>query len=291
MRKIKETLRLFHDVGLSQRQTAQAIHVARSTVQECLARAARAGVTWPLPDDMNDETLERLLYDRDGNASGGTGVEPDWRAVSLEKRRKGVTLQLLWEEYRHGQTDAYSYSRFCELYAAWRKKLHPTMRLDHKAGERAFIDYAGLTAPYIDAETGEWRQAQIFVAVLGASNYMYVEAHASQELGNWLMGHVRAFEYWGGVPELLIVDNLKSGVNKAHRYDPELNPAYQDFAEHYGLAILPARARKPRDKAKVEVAVQIAERWILARLRHRLSRQPSGGRAQARKNRPTPAPV
>jgi len=179
-----------------------------------------------------------------------------------------VTLELLWKEYRDGKPDAYSYSRFCELYRAWKKKLHPTMRLDHKAGERAFIDYAGLTLSYFDIDTGEQREASVFVAALGASSYTYAEAQASQELSNWLLGHVRAFEYWSGVPELAVVDNLRSGVTSPCRYEPDVNPAYHDLAVHYGVAVLPARVLHPRDKPKAETAVQVVERWLMAPLRH-----------------------
>jgi transposase len=184
-------------------------------------------------------------------------------------KRKGVTLTLLWEEYQAGDPHAYRYSHFCELYRHWAGKQKLSMRQVHKAGEKLFVDYAGQTLPIINPKTGEITEAQLFVAVLGASSYTFAEATLSQDLSDWLGSHRRAFEFIGAVPEIVIPDNLKSAVNKPCRYDPDLNPSYQDLALHYGTAIIPARVRKPKDKAKAEVGVQIVERWILARLRHR----------------------
>jgi transposase len=183
-------------------------------------------------------------------------------------RRPGVTLLLLWEEYRAGQPDGYGYSRFCDLYAEWRGRLSPTMRQAHPAGERLFVDYAGQTVAVIAAATGETRAAQIFVAALGASNLTYAEARWSQGLPDWIGCHVNAFAAFGGVTRQLVCDNLKAGVTYASRYEPGISRTYQDMATHYGTAVLPARVRRPRDKAKVEVAVQVVQRWILARLRH-----------------------
>lgn len=186
-----------------------------------------------------------------------------------ELRHKGVTLMPLWEEHKATQPDGLQYSQYCEHYRRWAARLKPSMRQVHRAGERCFVDYAGHTVAVIDPRTGELRTAQIFVAVLGASHYCYAEATWGQSLPDWIGSHGRALRYFGGVPELLVPDNLASGVTRAHRYEPLLNPTYREMATHYGTAILPARVRKPRDKAKVETAVQLVERWILARLRHR----------------------
>jgi len=189
--------------------------------------------------------------------------------VYKELKRKGVTLSLLWVEYKQNQPDGYSYSQFCHHYRAWKKQLNPTMRQKHKAGEKLFIDYAGQTVAVVEPATGAVREAQIFVATMGASSYTYAEAHWTQSLPNWIGAHVRALAFLGGVPELLVPDNLKAGVTSPNLYEPDLNPTYQDFASHYGVAVVPTRVRKPRDKAKVEVGVQVVERWILARLRDR----------------------
>jgi transposase len=225
---------------------------------------------WPLPDALPDAELNRRLYADVAGAEHPPVSErplPDWSRVHAELRRKGVTKRLLWLEYREAHPDGYGYSRFCALYAVWAGHLHPTMRLVHKAGERCFVDYAGQTIEVIDPETGEIHDAQLFLAALGASSYFYAEAQWSQELPHWIEGHVHAFGWFGGVTELVVPDNLKSGVKRPCRYEPDINPTYQDFARHYGIAVVPARVKKARDKAKVEVAVQVAERWILARLR------------------------
>lgn len=194
---------------------------------------------------------------------------PDWAEVQRELRgNKHVTLALLWQEYKERHPDGMQYSWFCQQYSQWRGKRDLVMRQDHRAGEKTFIDYAGQTVPIIDGLTGEIREAQVFLAVLGASNYTYAEATWSQRLPDWIGSHVRALAWFGGVTELLIPDNLKSGVDKACRYEPVLNPTYHDLATHYQTTVLPARARKPKDKAKAEAGVLLVERWILARLRH-----------------------
>jgi len=265
MRKISEILRL-QVAGLSGRQIAASLGISRSAVSNTLKRAKAAGITWPLPEELDEPSLQQRLYPSPKHSSIKRSA-PAWNQVHKDLKRKGVTLALLWEEYKAIHPDGYQYSRFCQLYRAWRLKLDVTMRQDHKAGEKLFVDYAGQTMDVIDPESGKVRSAQIFVAVLGASNYTYVEATWSQSIEDWTGSHKRAFEFLGGVPEIIVPDNLKSGVTKAHRYEPDINPTYQDLAAHYGVAVLPARVRKPRDKAKVESAVQVAERWILARLR------------------------
>jgi transposase len=270
MRRVREILRLKNEGAASDRQIARSLNLARSTVALTLERAAAAGLRWPLPATLTDRVLEAMLYAGHGNQQGARRkAEPDWAHVHHELRRPGVTLMLLWEEYRQREPDGYHYSRWCELYRAWEGRLSPTMRQAHPAGERLFVDYAGQTADLIDPGSGEIRPAQIFVAVLGASNYTYAEATLTQRLPDWIGAHVRALAFIGGVPAQLVPDNPKVGVDRANWYEPGLNRTYLDLATHYDTAILPTRSRKPRDKAKVEVAVLVVERWILARLRNR----------------------
>ena len=268
MRKIREILRLKFAAGLSPRQIAASIGSALSTVQECLRRAMQASIGWPLPDELDDERLEALLYPVKPRMD--EVVLPDFAQVQRELARPGVTRMLLWHEYKAQHPDGLQYTAFCVQYRRFlNRTAQPVMRFEHRAGEKCFVDYAGQTAEVIDRYSGEIRCAQIFVATLGCSNYTYAEASWTQTLPDWLGAHVRALEFFGGAPAAFVPDNLKSGVNRAHRYDPDINRAYAEFAEHYGVAILPARVRKPRDKSKVENAVQNVERWILARLRNR----------------------
>lgn len=268
MRKIKDILRLKWACGLSNRQVAASCGVARSTVAETLYRAKAAGVSWPLPVDLDETQLEARLYPSAPPPTSLPRAVPEWAALHQELTRKGVTLALLWQEYKAAHPNGYQYSRFCDLYGAWRASLDRCLRQEHRAGEKLFVDYAGQTVPVQDRRTGEIRQAQIFVAVWGASNYTYTEATWTQTLPDWIGAHVRAFAFFGGVPQLVVPDNLRAGVTKACRYEPELNPTYAALAHHYGVAVIPARVRKPRDKAKVEAGVLLVERWILARLRH-----------------------
>jgi transposase len=269
MRKIKEVLRLKWAQGLSNRQIAKTCGIARPTVGEYLRRATEAGLAWPLPPDLDEAALERQLFPPPPSLPAQARGVPDWALVHQELKRKGVTLFLLWQEYRETHPEGYQYSWFCDHYRAWQGKLDVVMRQDHRAGEKLFVDYAGQTMPVVDRGTGEIREAEIFVAVLGASNYTYAEATWTQGLPDWIGSHRRAFAFLGGVPELVVPDNLRAGVSKAHRYEPDLNPTYQDMASHYGVAVLPARVRRPRDKAKVEAGVLLIERWILAALRRR----------------------
>lgn len=270
MRKITEVLRLKWTCGLSNRAIARSCRISHSTVSEYLVRAEQAGLTWPLPESLDEDGLYRLLFPEKVIVQGNPARPvPDWERVRQELKRRSVTRRLLWEEYREAHPDGYSYSQFCELYQQYLKKLDPPMRQNHKAGEKLFVDYAGETVPIINPETGEVWQAQIFVAVQGASSYTYAEAQASQELPNWIGGHVRAMAFFGGVNQIIVPDNLKQGVKSPCWYDPDLNQTYLELAQHYGVAVIPTRVRKPRDKAKVEVGVQVVERWILARLRHR----------------------
>ena len=267
MRKIKDVLRLSAQ-GLSARQIAQSVGISRGAVGAYKSRANAAGLIWPLPLDLTDTALEGLLFPCSVQVLSATFPQPDWGHVHVELKRKGVTLALLWEEYRGVHPDGYGYSRYCELYRTWEGRLSPVMRQRHIAGERLFVDYAGATLDVICSETGEVREAQLFVATLGASSYTYVEATWTQSLPDWIASHVRAFAFFGGVPAQVVSDNLKSGVTKACFYEPTINRTYADLAAHYDTAIVPARPRKPKDKAKVEGAVLIAERWIVARLRN-----------------------
>jgi transposase len=269
MRKIKEVLRLKYDCRLSHQAIAASCGIGRTSVREYLRRARRAGLGWPLPEDMSDSDIERKLFPSPPSIPASQRSLPDWPVIHQELKRKGVTLFLLWEEYKEVHPQGYQYSRFCDLYRAWAGTVDLPMRQDHKAGEKLFVDYAGQTVPVVDRTTGEVREAQIFVAACGASNYTYAEATWSQTLPDWIASHVRAFAFMGGVHELVVPDNLRSGVSQACRYEPDINPTYHEMARHYGTAVMPARVRRPKDKAKAESGVLGIERRILARLRHR----------------------
>jgi transposase len=268
MRKIRDVLRLSAD-GLSNRQIAASLDIGATAAGEALRRARTAGIGWPLPDDLGDDALEAQLYPTSPVATNGLRPLPDWPTIHRELRRKGVTLQLLWQEHRAMHPGGHGYSQFCELYRAWKGRLSPTMRQVHVAGEKVFVDYAGTTMDVIDGATGVVHTCQLFVATLGASSYTYAEATATQALSDWLGSHTRAFAFFCGVPAMVVSDNLKSGITKACFYEPAVNRSYAELATHYGTAIVPARPYKPRDKAKVEVAVLLATRWIIAKLRNR----------------------
>lgn len=271
MRKLKEVLRL-HSLGLKQQQIARSCWIAQSTVHQYLKAAAAASVSWPLPPDWDDRRLEEAL----SGAARPTPARrqhkpPDFAAIRQQlQTHRNLTLQLVWEEYREEQPDGYRYSRFCQLYRDWTRKLDVVLRHEHRAGEKLFVDYAGDKIPVYDQRTGQVDfQASLFVAVLGASSYTFAEATRSQDLVCWIGSHIRALEFIGGVPEAVVPDNTKTGVKHPCRYEPELNPTYRELAEHYAFAVLPARPYKPRDKAKAEAGVQLAQRWIIAALRHR----------------------
>ena len=269
MRKIREALRLCLAEGLSPRQAGIATGLPRTTVRRYVERAAEVGLGWPLPPDLDDRALEERLYGRATAPPAEQRPMPDWPLVHRELRRKSVTLALTWAEYRASCPDGFGYTWFTQHYRAWAGRLDVVLRGDHRAGEKLFLDFAGQTIPITDPLTGEIWQAQLFVAVLGASNYTYAEALPSQAELCWTAAHVNAFEYMGGTPAILVPDNLKAGVTRPHRYEPDLNASYAELAAHYGCAIIPARPKKPRDKAKVETGVLIVERWILAALRNR----------------------
>ena len=266
MRQVREVLRLKHACGRSLREAGAAVGISAATAMEYVRRAAAAGVTWPVPGELDDSALEtRLFPTPDGPLIDRP--EPDWPTVSAELKRKGVTLTLLWQEYRAGSVDGYGYSRFCDLYREWRGRTSPVMRQVHHAGDKLFVDFAGLTLD-IYLPDGEVRPAQLFVAVMGASSFTFATLCWSQGLEDWIDAHACALTFFGGAPKAIVPDNLKSGVTMPSRYEPGVNRTYAEFAAHYETAILPARIYRPRDKAKVEVGVQVAERWILACLRH-----------------------
>lgn len=268
MRKIREILRLHNERRLSNRAIARSIAASPATVSDCLLRAKVAGLVWPLAPELDDTELENLLYPLDG-AGRAPRAAPDFETIHKELRRKGVTVQLLWQEYKlEHPDDGYQYSQFCERYRRWRGDLDVVMRQQHRAGEKMFSDFSGDGIGIIDRETGEVRQAELFVAVLGASCYTYAEAFETQQLQDWVAGHIHAYEYFGGVPEITVPDQPRTAVSKPSRYEPGINPTFLEMAQHYRTAIIPARPAKPRDKAKVENAVLIAQRWIIAPLRN-----------------------
>jgi transposase len=268
MRKIKEVIRLKWQNACTNKQIAKSCNIARSTVREYLRRAQDTGLRWPLDPELDDTDLENLLFPVRKAGECPERQMPSMEYLFQEMKRKRVTLQLLWYEYKQANPHGYQYSQFCNLYRQWVKKLDVTLRQEHRAGEKLFIDYAGQTVSIVDPKTGEIKEAQIFIATLGASNYTYAEATLSQDLPSWIKSHVRAFEFFNGVAEILVPDNTKVGVTNPCRYEPDINPTYQDLAQHYGAVVIPARAGKPKDKAKVESAVLVAERWILAGLRN-----------------------
>ena len=270
MRKVREVLRLYFESQLNPRQIALICGVGKGTVQRYLERLRGAGLSWPLPADLDDVALERRLFPPPPVASPKERPLPDCAVIHKElKSRKNVTLQLLWEEYKQAYPLGYNYSWYCQLYRKWEGRLDVVLRQEHRAGEKMFVDYAGQTVAVTDPMTGEVGQAQVFVAVLGASNYTYAEATWTQNLWDWTHSHVRAFEFFLGTAKLVVPDNLKSGVKAPCYYEPELNRTYGDLAIHYGVGILPARPYRPRDKAKAEVGVQVVQRWVLAALRKR----------------------
>ena len=270
MRKIKEILRLHFEQKLGQRQIARSVNTSQSTVHEYLARMKAAGLKWPLGPEWDEEKLEQALFPSDRTpARTPKRDQPDFAQIreQLGEHRE-LTLELVWEEYSEQNPDGYCYSWFCKRYRRWKKRQDVVMRQDHKPGEKLFLDWAGATIP-VHLPDGATRPAALFVSALGASSYTYAEAVDDQQMANWLKVQMNALEFYGGTPQLLVPDNTKTGVTRACIYEPDLNPTYQEFAAHYRVAVMPTRPRKPRDKAKVESAVQVVQRWIVMRLRHR----------------------
>jgi transposase len=285
MRQIRQMLRLHHD-GVSAREIGRTLGLARSTIQDNLKRVEKAGIGWPLAPELTDDILEDRLFAKAGFKPGQRRrTEPDWAALARELKRPGVNLMILWEEYRDAHPEGYGYSRFCDLFREFERRLTPVMRQHHAAGDKVFVDYSGKRVPIADPATGEVRMAEIFVGVLGASNYTYAETTFTQQLPDWIGAHVRMFRFFRGLPRLVVPDNLKSGVNKPSFYDPEVNRSYAKMAAHYDVGILPARPRKPRDKAAVEAGVRFAQSYILGRLRiERSSHSPNAMRRSGRRS-------
>lgn len=267
MRRTREILRQKWALGRSHRAVAQSLGVSTGAVSAALARARAAELSWEVVEELGERELEHQLY---RSARGGASARPlpDWSEIHRELGRKGVTLQLLHLEYLERHPDGYAYTQFCDYYRRWRGQQKRSMRQVHRAGEKLFVDYSGKKPEIVDPTSGEVHEVELFLAVLGASSFTFAEATESQRSADFIASHVRAFAYFGGVAELLVPDQLKSGVTKACRYEPGLQRTYEEMAEHYGIAVMPARPRKPKDKAKVEVAVQVVQRWILAVLRH-----------------------
>jgi transposase len=267
MRKIKEIFRQHHNKR-SYRDISRSLNVSISTISDYLSRAKKIGLQWPFPEEWSEDELYAKLFDSSSKQALQKPL-PEWEDIHRELRKKGVTLQLLWREYKDIHPQGLGYTQFCSHYRSYVKSVSPVMRQKHKAGEKTFVDYAGMKMPWVNPLTGELHEAEIFVGSLGASQYTFVEATATQQLPDWIQSHVRMWSYFGGVSEVVVPDNLRAGVTKAHRYDPDINANYQHLSEHYGFAIVPARANEPKDKAKVENAVGLIERQILAPLRHR----------------------
>ncbi|MCC7083347.1 MAG: IS21 family transposase [Burkholderiales bacterium] len=272
MRQIRQTLHLHYQAGLSYAEVGRALGVPKSTIGKIVSFARAAGVDWALAQTLSDDELDRRLY-QPPVPRASRRLEPDFALVHQELKRPGVTLMLLWEEYQRGLAatgePAYKYTSFCVKYAAWAACLKRSMRQIHVAGERIFVDYAGQTVPIVDASTGAITPAQVFVAVLGASNYTYACATATQTAADWVGSIIGGFEFFGGVSQLVVPDQTRALIARPDRYEPTVGRLVEELCSHYDVAVLPARPAHPRDKPKVEVAVQVVERWILARLRHR----------------------
>jgi transposase len=269
MHKIREILRLKNELRLSLRQISKSLNIAPSTVSLCISNAKKAGLVWPINESLSDSDIYQKMYGAMKRSKSSQKSMPDFEWVYLELKKKGVTRELLWQEYCEQHINCLSYGRFCHAYREWTKKSKLSMRQTHKAGEKGFVDYSGKQFEVIEARTGEIKTAELFVFALGASGYTFAEATWTQQLPDWIHSHIRAFEYFKGCPEILVPDNLKSGVNKPHRYEPDINMTYADMATHYGCVVIPARIKKPKDKPKAEISVCLAQRWIMAKLRNR----------------------
>lgn len=268
MRKTREILRLKWVLGRSHRDVERACSVGLGTVSETVSRAKLAGLDWAAVEGLSDEELEARLYPK--IPTGTARALPDPVYLHTELRRPGVTLRLLHVEYLEQHRDGYGYTQFCEHYRQWLARRRLSMRQVHRAGEKLFVDYAGKKPSIVDEKTGERIDVELFIGVLGASNFTYAEATRTQRSHDWIGSHTRCLAELGGVPGAIVPDQLKSGVTDACRYEPRVQRVYEELAQHYGTVILPARPARPRDKAKVEVGVQVAERWILARLRNQI---------------------
>lgn len=268
MRKIKEVLRLHYEAGLSQAKIAKVNHISRYTVQQYIMRFSAAGLNWPLDESISDMSLEGKLFPGKHDKSNRHAL--DYGYLLKEIRRPDATLSVLWEEYKQQHPDGYQYSYFCDLFNAYRGKLNYSMRQEHKAGEKTFLDFGDSSIVIIDRQTGKETRTKIFVSVWGASNYLYAESCLDEKLATWITLNIHALEYYGCCPRAMVPDNLKSAVSKASRYEPDINPTYAEFAGHYGTVIFPARPYRPKDKSRAENGVKLARRWILFRLRNRV---------------------
>ena len=273
MRKIRDVLRLRFGQGLSQRAIGSGLGLSIGAINSYLSRARLAGLGWPLPEGLGDEQLEALLYPPPPLIETERRPTPDWAMVHRELRRPNVTLSLLWEEYRTGPgaQDGFSYSWFCDLYREWAGRLKPTLRQVHTAGDRVFVDFAGRSMEVIEGATGEIRRAEIFVAVLGASSYIFAEATWTQSLPDWIAAHVAMLTFIGGVPGQIVSDNLRAGITRACFYEPLVNRTYADMAAHYGTAVIPARPYKPHDDRPQPAADVVSGARICRRRIRRLA--------------------
>src|SRR5580658_2351845 len=266
MRKSREILRLKWVLGRSHREVERACSVGLGTVSETVGRARVAGLDWAAVERLTDAELEARLYPK--LAQGTSRARPDPVYLHTELHRPGVTLRLLHVEYLEQHPDGYGYTQFCEHYRRWLKRRRLSMRQVHRGGEKLYVDYAGKKPAIVDPKTGECQEVELFIGVLGASNYTFAEATLTQRVHDWIASHTRCLQRLGGVPGAIVPDQLKSGVTRACRYEPGIQRVYEELAQHYGTVILPARPAHPRDKAKVEAAVLVAQRWILARIRN-----------------------
>ena len=267
MKHIRKIIELSELTDLSVRDIKDALKLSKSTVSDYLSAFKASDLTLELIQTLNDDQIYTALFGEKSKRS--SRPLPDFAKMNTELKKKHVTRSLLWEEYREEHPDGLGYSQFCDHYLRWSKKVSVSMRQVHKAGEKMFVDYSGLTREIIDPKTGEISKAEVFVAALGASGYSYAEASMSQQKQDFIASHIRAFEFFGGCTEILVPDNLKSAVTKASWYEPHINDSYQDMADHYGVVVIPARPYKPKDKSKAELSVKMVQRLILAKLRHR----------------------
>lgn len=269
MRQLKEILRQKWQLGRTHREIAESVGVSVGAVSGALARAHAAGLRWSQVESLGEDVLDERLYGPRGAGRDDARPRPDCAFLHAERKKAGVTLELLHLEYIERNPNGLRYTQFCDDYRQWLGRRRLSMRQVHRAGEKLFVDYSGKKPHVVDPATGELVEVELFVAVLGASSYTYVEATRTQTIADWIGAHVRCFEFLGGVVRDVVPDQLKSGVTTACRYEPSVQRTYEEMAQHYGTTVLPARPAHPRDKAKVERAVQVAQRWILARLRNR----------------------
>lgn len=267
VRKIRDVLRLVNQ-GHSQRAVSNSLGISRKSVAEYILRAASAGLSWPIEEKIDNFELENILFP---NVIVGVKhtPQPEWQTIFDEMQKKGATLESLHDDYLQDHPDGMSYSNFCTTFRAFKKTLNKSMKQIHKAGEKVFVDFSGPTMHYVDRSSGERKDVQIFVGVLGASYYLYAKAVMNQKIDSWLDAHASMFDHFGGVPEMIVCDNLKAAVTKATRNNPEIHPSYLDFANHYDTIVFPAKPYSPKEKSKAEGGVLIFQRWVMFKLRKR----------------------